>query len=147
MIILIYQVKKMILFVLQNAYKSEKHQFKNEEEWSRELANSHTGRRLKEMIPEGKEYKVINSSNIIGDNPDSCYDADIVHMKKLVNEINPTVICACGKVAQKGCADLGLIFIPAPHPAWRQLSKQDSNNIKNQILKKEEKWKQLQLEK
>jgi len=27
------------------------------------LANSHTGRRLKEMIPDGMEYKVINSSS------------------------------------------------------------------------------------
>lgn len=125
----------MILFILQNAYQSEKHQFKNEEEWSRELANSHTGRRLKEMIPEGKEYKVINSSNIIGDCPDSCYEADTNHIKKLVNEINPTVICACGKIAQKGCADLGLIFIPAPHPAWRQMSKKQSGAIK-QLLDK-----------
>ena len=125
----------MILFILQNAYRSEKHQFKNEEEWSRELANSHTGRRLKEMIPEDKEYKVINSSNIIGDNPDSCYEADTEHIKKLVNEINPIVICACGKVAQKGCADLGLIFIPAPHPAWRQMSKKQSSAIK-QLLDK-----------
>jgi hypothetical protein len=125
----------MILFILQNAYQSDKHQFNNEEEWSRELANSHTGRRLKEMIPEGKEYRVINSSPIIGDCADSCYIADTKHIEKLVNEINPTVICACGKVAQKGCTELGLFFIPAPHPAWRQMSKQQSGVIK-QVLDK-----------
>jgi hypothetical protein len=125
----------MILFILQNAYRSDKHQFKNEEEWSRELANSHTGRRLKEMIPEGKEYKVINSSDIIGNSPDSCYNADIEHIKKLVNEIKPSVICACGKIAQKGCEELGLFFIPAPHPAWRQMSKKQSSTIK-QVLDK-----------
>ena len=123
----------MILFILQNAYKSEKHQFKNDDEWSRELANSHTGRRLKEMIPDNMKYKVINSSSNIGDNPDTCYSADTEYIKKLIDEINPSVICACGRVAQKGCEDLGLNFIRAPHPAWRQLSKQDSSIIKKQL--------------
>jgi hypothetical protein len=125
----------MILFILQNAYQSEKHQFKNDEEWSRELANSHTGRRLKEMIPEGKEYRVINSSPMIGDCADSCYVADTEHIEKLVNKINPTIICACGKVAQKGCMKLGLFFISAPHPAWRQMSKQQSGSIKQTLDK------------
>lgn len=129
----------MILFILQNAYKSDKHQFKNEEEWSRELTNSHTGRRLKEMIPEGAEYKVINSSGIIGDCPDSRYDADLKHIKIFVDRIKPTIICACGRIAQKGCTELGLDFISAPHPAWRRLSKQCSNSIKEQILSKENK--------
>ena len=125
----------MILFILQNAYISDKHLFTNEQEWSQELEKSHTGRRLKEMIPEGKEYKVINSSNMIGDCADSYYEADLKHIKNLVKQINPTVICACGKVAQKGCTELGLFFIPAPHPAWRQMSKKQSSAIK-QLLDK-----------
>jgi len=123
----------MILFILQNAYQSDKHQFKNDEEWSRELINSHTGRRLKEMIPNDMEYKVINSSDMIGDCPDSCYDANPLHIQKHINEIKPTVICACGKIAQKGCTELGLNFISAPHPAWRQLSKQQSSFIKEKL--------------
>lgn len=127
----------MILFILQNAYQSNKHQFTNEDEWSRELANSHTGRRLKEMIPEGSEYKVINSSGMIGDCADSCYHADLEHIQKLIDEINPNVICACGKIAQAGCESLGLNFIPAPHPAWRRLSKQCSKNIRNEIGEQE----------
>lgn len=126
----------MILFILQNAYQSDKHQFKNEEEWSRELANSHTGRRLKEMIPDGMEYRVINSTPMIGNNPDSCYTPDLAHIKKLVAEIKPDVICACGKNAQKGCEELGIDFIPAPHPAWRQLSKKCSSSIREQIGEK-----------
>jgi len=123
----------MILFILQNAYQSNKHQFKNDDEWSRELANSHTGRRLKEMIPDDIEYKVINSSALIGDCPASCYDADLEHIQKLIDEVKPSVICACGKIAQRGCEKLGLEFIPAPHPAWRQLSKKCSNSIKERI--------------
>ena len=128
----------MVIFILQNAYKSNKHQFKNEDEWGKELANSHTGRRLKEMMPEGIEYKVINSSAMIGNNPNSCYNADLRYIKKFVEEMKPSTICACGRIAQKGCTELGLDFIPAPHPAWRQLSKRCSNNIKEQIRIKED---------
>lgn len=123
----------MILFILQNAYKSEKHQFNNEEEWSRELNNSHTGRRLKEMIPYGTEYKVINSSKKIGDNPNSCYEADLEYIKRFIGIIKPSVICACGRVAQRGCEELGLNFISAPHPAWRCLSKSITNEIRKEI--------------
>lgn len=123
----------MILFILQNAYRSEKHPFTNNDEWSKELANSHTGRRLKEMIPDGVEYKVINLSAVIGDEPNSCYEADLKYIKAFIEELKPCVICACGKIAQKACIELGLDFISAPHPAWRQLSKQRSDIIKKQI--------------
>ena len=99
----------------------------------RELDNSHTGRRLKEMIPDGIKYKVINSSAMIGNCPDSRYSADLEYIQKFVDELNPVVICACGKIAQKGCIELGLNFVSAPHPAWRQLSKQCSNDIKELI--------------
>lgn len=123
----------MILYILQNAYKSEKHQFKNEDEWSRELEKSHTGKRLKEMIPDGAEYTVINSSGLIGNNADSCYPADLAYIQRWIEKINPSVICACGKIAQKGCEELNIDFIPAPHPAWRRMSKQCSNEIKQKI--------------
>jgi hypothetical protein len=126
----------MILFILQNAYTSDKHPFKNEVEWSRELLRSHTGRRLKEMIPDGVEYRVINASPAIGNNAKSCYDPDTEHIKTLVEQIKPDIICACGRMAQKGCKSLGYDFIETPHPAWRQLSKNKSNEIKEQILHK-----------
>ena len=126
----------MILYILQNAYKSEKHQFKNEDEWSKELENSHTGRRLKEMIPDRTEYKVINSSGMIGEHPDSCYVADLAYMQNLIEKIKPVIICACGKIAQKGCEELGLDFISAPHPAWRRLSKKCSSDIRRKIINK-----------
>jgi hypothetical protein len=124
---------KMVLFILQNAYKSEKHQFKNEEEWSNELNNSQTGRRLKELIPENVRYRVINASDIIGDNVDSCFDPNLNHLKAWINVINPDVIVACGKVAQKGCDLLDEKYIKAPHPAWRALSKLHTTEIRKQI--------------
>ena len=121
----------MILFILQNAYQNKNHQFSNQEEWSRELTNSQTGRRLKEMIPAGVEFRVINASGFIGDNPNSVSEADTKHMRKLIKQIKPDIICACGKIAQDGCRKLGLDFIEAPHPAWRCLSKETTGNIRN----------------
>ena len=121
----------MILFILQNAYRNENHQFSNHKEWSRELANSQTGRRLKEMIPEGADFRVINASGFIGDNPDAVSEADTKHIRKLIKQIKPDVICACGKIAQNGCRKLGLDFIEAPHPAWRCLSKETTSSIRN----------------
>jgi hypothetical protein len=124
----------MILFILQNAYTSVKHRFTNNIEWSRELSLSHTGRRLKEMIPNGMEFKVINASKNIGDNPNSSFKADIKHIKQSVTKIKPTIICAYGKIAQEGCIELDLFFIKAPHPAWRQLSKKQTGEIRDRII-------------
>lgn len=120
----------MILFVLQNAYMSDKHRFLNREEWSRELQRSHSGKRLSEMIPDEEEYAVINSSPRIGDNADSCFVGDSAYVLEWVEKLSPDVICACGKVAQDTCNKAKLLFISLPHPAWRALSKETTRFIK-----------------
>lgn len=123
----------MILFILQNAYRSDKYNFRNREEWHRDLMRSQTGRRLKEMIPDNIEFRVINASNKIGDHPDSCYKPNTKYISRWVRKINPKIICACGKVAQQGCRTLGLEFVEAPHPAWRALSKEITGQIKQKL--------------
>jgi len=123
----------MILYILQNAYTSDKHPFTNKKEWSKELLRSHSGRRLKEMIPDGAEFKVINASDNIGTHPSSSFKADLKHMSKLINKIKPDIICACGRIAQDGCRELGIKFISAPHPAWRQLSKKITRDIRRKL--------------
>ena len=123
----------MILFILQNAYKSEKYKFNNNEEWHSELMRSHTGRRLSEMVPNNADCRVINSTPKIGDDAKSCYGYDAKHIKKWIDIIKPDVICACGKVAQSGCENIGVSFIRAPHPAWRQLSKEITSKIRQDI--------------
>lgn len=120
-----------ILFVLQNAYKSDKYNFKNEQEWHRDLDRSHTGRRLKEMIPDGVDAYVINSSPIIGETPGSCFKADENYLKNKITEINADFVCGCGKIAQDGLGKTGIKFIALPHPAWRALSKDHTSYIKN----------------
>jgi hypothetical protein len=120
-----------ILFILQNAYRSEKYDFKNDEEWQRDLKRSHTGRRLLEMVPEQAEIIVINASPKIGDQVDACFEADINYIRNKIALHQPDCICACGKVAQAGLEKLSIPFVPAPHPAYRALSKQTTNGIRN----------------
>jgi hypothetical protein len=133
----------MILFILQNAYRSEKHPFDTFEEWERELWKSHTGKRLMSMIPPGEEYRVINASGYVGEYPSSCSPADPEYIQTWIDRIKPDVICACGKIAQHGLALMdiqnvidGVKNIPlvyAPHPAWRLLSFMDAREIKEKI--------------
>ena len=72
----------MILFILQNAYQSEKYNFRNNDEWFSDLMRSHSGRRLKEMFPATCEIKVINASPQIGKSAKSFYEADLKYIQK-----------------------------------------------------------------
>ena len=120
-----------ILFVLQNAYNSEKYNFKNEQEWEEDLQKSHTGRRLLEMVPPGADIVVVNASKEIGDNPDSLFPADPEYIQSKIDQHHPDCICACGVVAQNGLKALGHAYIPTPHPAYRALSKQYTAGIRS----------------
>lgn len=123
-------MSKRILFVLQNAYRSTKYDFNNYSEWSEDLLRSHSGKRLKEMIPEGASFSVINSSPKIGDCADSFFPADSKYLNAMINKIKPDIICACGVEARNGLNTLGIRFVSAPHPAWRRLSKKETSRIR-----------------
>jgi hypothetical protein len=122
-----------ILFVLQNAYRSEKHQFETHAEWYRELNFSQTGKRLQEMVPDGAVWLVINASPLIGTSASSCYPANTTYILEKIEELKPDCICACGKIAQAGLNTLGIKFYAAPHPAWRALSKKITKQIKEDL--------------
>ena len=122
-----------ILFILQNGYHSEKYQFRNLEEWYVDLERSYTGKRLKKMIPDNADPKVINASENIGNESSSCFPADANYIKKMIDKYKPKIICACGKIAQDGCEEIGIDYIPLPHPAWRQLSNKRVNEIKSKL--------------
>lgn len=124
---------KRVLFVLQNAYRSEKYNFTNDEEWHGALQRSHTGRRLSAMIPDGAQAFVINSSPTIGECPDSCYPADSDYIEDKIQHIEPDIICACGRIAQGGLTEVGVKFVALPHPAWRQLSNSMVHAIKKNL--------------
>lgn len=122
-----------ILFVLQNGYHSEKYHYRNNEEWHEDLNRSFTGKRLDEMIPDNAKVFVIEASKNIGNHPDSCFPADSSHIHEKIELYKPDIICGCGKIAQAGLTELGVPFVPLPHPAWRQLSKKMTNEIKKRL--------------
>lgn len=122
-----------ILFILQNAYYTHGYRPRDLKEWERRLWVSFTGRRLAQMIPDGATVSVINASLSVGDHSTSCFDADINHIRRMIIRYDPDVICACGKIAQKGCDELGVSYVPAPHPAWRALSKKHIAHIRQQL--------------
>ncbi len=131
---------KIVLFVLQNAWrksaKAGERDVGRESVWDRLLWRSQTGRRLKEMIPGGISFRVVNASALVGDHSASVYPADRALMAMRLGSIKPDVVVLCGKVAA-GLAplveDTQTTLIIAPHPAWRALSKKHTARIKTEI--------------
>ncbi len=82
------------------------------------------------MLPENEEHYIINSTTEIGNKPEATFPPDPEHIKQVISEIKPDKILACGKVAQKGMELVGIDYIPAPHPAWRQLTRVHTATIK-----------------
>lgn len=101
--------------------------------WQRDLWHSHTGRRLLEMIPEQSIVFPINASPKTGDHAHSVFPPDPFHIQRAYQFYQPDVVLACGKIAQDGCRIAGLDYVAVPHPAWRQLSKEDTKRIREQL--------------
>jgi len=116
----------VLLVVLQNTYEHRT----NSPEWEAVFWDSYTGKRLKEMLPVGVECVVTNASTMIGYGSKSVCPADVDHIQWMVEQVKPSAILACGIIAQRGLASAGYEFISAPHPAWRQLSKIKTREIR-----------------
>ena len=105
--------------------------------WRKELWLSRTGIRLKEALPtEIFRVTVCNANPTLADSPDGVFPADLVHLRRVVRRIQPSVILACGSVAQKAAAEI-LIDVPVvamKHPAYRLLSRQMTAEIKSQLV-------------
>ncbi len=122
----------MLLVVLQNAYRNGG-VYISREEWLERLWVSHTGRRLREMLPDGCEPYVINASPQIGTHSGAVYPPDLAHIQAAIDRVRPDTILACGKLAQAGLDQLGVSYIAAPHPAWRRLSKARTAAIREKL--------------
>lgn len=122
----------MILVVLQNEYRDGGAKVPRDE-WLPRLWESHTGRRLKEMLPDNGQFFVTNATLEVGDNADSMLPADTIHLSMVIEHIEPSIILACGQVAQRGLDELGVDYVAAPHPAWRRLSKDMTASIKEEL--------------
>ena len=78
-----------VLYILQNGYRSEKYNYRNLQEWSEELMRSHSGKRLNEMIPEGCEYFVINSTPEVGENSESYLPPKPNYVMDWIDKVKP----------------------------------------------------------
>lgn len=116
-----------LLAVLQCAYGKTEADRKSMEadrsKWLDALWESHTGRRLISMIPEGVKLHVANCSPRVGSSPSAAFPPDVEYITAEVERIGPDAILGCGKLAQRGLDAAGYKYIPAPHPAYRALSK------------------------
>jgi hypothetical protein len=126
----------MILIFLQNAYIPngiDPYRITNRRVWERLLWRSVTGRRLKEMIPDGAEVYITESTTQVGTHPNDKFPPEPVFMLKEIVSHKPSVVLACGKVAQSGLDQIPYPYIAAPHPASRTLSKADTKAIRERL--------------
>ena len=130
-----------VLFVLQNAWRQEapvggRREWKPRH-WAKALWASHTGRRLREFIPEGIELVVINASPEVGNRSTAVFLADAMRMHVQMQGLHPDLVVLCGKVAQElliVVKDYERPYVLAPHPAWRALSKARTAEIREEIV-------------
>lgn len=127
-----------LLIILQNAYTDDPthaERFRHDNEfWLSRLFQSHTGKRLRKMIPGGVTHSIINATREIGTESSSNIPPDPVHVRVEIANYRPRVILACGVNAQKAMDELRIEYIPAPHPAWRQLSDVMIEKYKERII-------------
>lgn len=85
------------------------------------LFQSHTGRRLVEAFGEGcREWVWDNASPRIGDRPSACFPADPGHIGRVLEEHEPDVVLAFGRVASEALAGrCRCELLTGPHPAAR----------------------------
>ena len=79
---------------------------------------------------------VCNASPLVADVSTGCYAPDLAHIAAQLARYSPDVVLACGKMAQRGLAELDIPYVPAPHPAWRQLTKAHCAEIKQHLISK-----------
>jgi uracil-DNA glycosylase len=82
------------------------------------------------------EVKVCNANPTLADSPDGIFPADLRHLRRVVRRVRPSVILACGKVAQEAIAEItpAVPVVEMRHPAYRLLSKQTTAEIKARLV-------------
>ena len=123
-----------LLVILQCAYY---HNGKPRERqiWEKELWKSHTGRRLRTMLPEDQRLSiiVINAASNVGLFSNAVLNPDLTHIANWVGRLQPDAIMACGMIAHAALDALQVSHMAVPHPAWRQLKNSQCDQIKETI--------------
>lgn len=113
--------------------------------WRRELRASRTGRRLfSEVIPLSR-YRVrfVNANPTLAETPDGIFPPDLSHLRRQIRRARPSVILACGRVAERALALIardsceliaGAALLAMPHPASRGLSRVTTAAVREQLV-------------
>jgi hypothetical protein len=121
-----------LLIVLQNAYGVEEGYIPSYDD---AIFRIHTtGRRLKEAIPDGIDFTIINSNPKIGEKSNSYFPPDANHVNREIAKFNPKVIlfCGCnGKILMDEIKFENSVHMP--HPAYRALTKKITSDTKKKI--------------
>jgi hypothetical protein len=100
------------------------------------FARCHTGKRLREALPDDVTVKIRNCSPLVGRTSDSFFAPDIDYVREQILDVQPDVILACGKSAHYTCEQIvpGVPVVKMPHPAFRALSKRATKSTKELLL-------------
>lgn len=121
-----------LLIVLQNAYGVEEGYVPSYDKES--FRNCHTARRLKEVIPENIEIKIINSNPKVGLISSSYFKPDREYVNNEISKYSPKVILFCGCNGKILMDEIKFVnSIHMPHPAYRALTKKITNDVKEKI--------------
>jgi hypothetical protein len=146
-----------VLVFLQNAWKHDAAEGQtkwlpdNSDEasnraWQFALWRSQTGKRLKEMLPEGCDAYVTNVSPLIAPAASVHYPMDRKHVVSEVLRHRSDVVLLLGTEAKTAAAMLATQkdndgewllaharVVTGPHPAWRVLSKERTAEVRREI--------------
>ena len=126
----------MVLVVLQNPYRNNALASGwNPSTWLKELWRSHTGTRLREVLPDDCDVRITNANPKLADSVSDCLPPDIAHLKRTATRVKPDVVLACGKMACQGISQLEtqIRVVEMPHPAYRALSKETTKQIRAKL--------------
>lgn len=89
--------------------------------WLRALERSRSGQRLRLLIDNLAE--VWNTTAEVADHPDGCLPANDRHVRKVLRDVDPAIVVACGRQAEEVLRRLWLgPLLVVPHPAARLLT-------------------------
>ena len=102
--------------------------------WLHALWQSHTGKRLREMLPDDCTPTIINASL----EADVVFPPSLASLQEALAGTQPdVVVLACGKTARQGLDEIGVTdYVSAPHPAWRALTKESTAEIRELLRQK-----------
>lgn len=105
--------------------------------WLIALWRSHTGCRLRSILPEGHEIVICEASPRVGATSGKTFAMEPDHVIMELHRHGPGLVVLLGREAQRALSLCGeLPVVVGPHPAWRGLTKASAAVIQSEIQAK-----------